>query len=450
MGMKVEYKYYKDLKHSYIIASCNDVSEEELGGYKLKIAENGRIKKLLPVSLRKIDLEQLLYYEVSSMVSLGDRFSSKGMGAEELKSFLRDMKEMLDGLSEYLLGEEGILFDIENIYVNISSGECRFMYYPFDGEQKSFADFTEQLLDLTDHDDEGAIEIAYNLCELSKEEGILLPQLIDEVLKEKRSIEEPVAGKEPDYDEADEFDYDYEDDDEDGEYEEKEPRSLKARSKLIFAFLFAGVSAAITYVRMNFILSELENLLSIGVILVSVGTGLAALFTGIRDLKKEGFRGFKDRDEQEFDDDEYEDYEDYDDSPAREFKASYKAPIRITSSVKDAERAAAAEETTLLAEEDTGEMTLYSRNADKTFRIPLDNLPITIGKLEGYVDTVIKDMSISRIHCRFSREGEKIVVSDLGSTNGTYKNGLKLGTKVKVPIEEGDEIKIGRICFDLR
>ena len=211
--MKVEYKYYKDLKHSYIIASCNDVSEEELGGYKLKIAENGRIKKLLPVSLRKIDLEQLLYYEVSSMVSLGDRFSSKGMGAEELKSFLRDMKEMLDGLSEYLLGEEGILFDIENIYVNISSGECRFMYYPFDGEQKSFADFTEQLLDLTDHDDEEAIEIAYNLCELSKEEGILLPQLIDEVLKEKKSIEEPVVGKEPDYDEVDEFDYDYEDDD---------------------------------------------------------------------------------------------------------------------------------------------------------------------------------------------------------------------------------------------
>ena len=95
-------------------------------------------------------------------------------------------------------------------------------------------------------------------------------------------------------------------------------------------------------------------------------------------------------------------------------------------------------------------MTLYSRNADKTFRIPLDNLPITIGKLEGYVDTVIKDMSISRIHCRFSREGEKIMVSDLGSTNGTFKNGLRLGTKVKVPVEEGDEIKIGRICFDLR
>ena len=42
METKVEYKYYRDLKHSYIIAPCNDVREEELGGYKLKIAENGR------------------------------------------------------------------------------------------------------------------------------------------------------------------------------------------------------------------------------------------------------------------------------------------------------------------------------------------------------------------------------------------------------------------------
>ena len=172
-----------------------------------------------------------------------------------------------------------------------------------------------------------------------------------------------------------------------------------------------------------------------------------ALFTGIRDLKKSGRKIYEERDSWEDDEDE----DDYYDAPSyRDYSASYKSPIKITSSEKESVSACAAEETTLLVEEDSGEMTLYSRNADKTFRIPLDKLPITIGKLEGYVDTVIKDMSISRIHCRFSRDGEKIVVSDLGSTNGTYKNGLRLGPKVKVPIEEGDEIKIGRICFDLR
>ena len=112
----MEYKYYKDLKHSYMIVPCNEASKEELGGYRLKIAENGRLKKLLQVSLRRIDCEQLLYYEVSSMVSLEDRFSSRGLKAADIRKLLSDMKEMLDGLSEYLLGEEGILFDPENIY----------------------------------------------------------------------------------------------------------------------------------------------------------------------------------------------------------------------------------------------------------------------------------------------------------------------------------------------
>jgi len=454
MEIKVEYKYFKDLKHSYMIVSCSDVSEDELGGYRLKIVENGRIKKLLPVSLRKIDLEQLLYYEVSSMISLEDRFSSKGMGVDELKTFLTDMKEMLEGLSEYLLGEEGILFDPENIYVNLSTGEYRFMYYPFNGEKREFGEFTEKLLDLTDHDDDQAIEIVYNLCELSKEDGILLPQLIDEALKMTLGNEEHDTGNDVFFEESDEDDYELEeeDDDEDKAYyghkKINEDKRKEAKRKFIFAFLFAAVAVAIIYIRINFVLSETENLLSVGVILLSVVTGVVAVFTGFLDIKKavseysEG-RGLPDDDQEE------EDY--YDDIPSyKDIETAYKKPLMITSSEKKSSVPCASEETTFLAEEDTGEMTLYSRNAEKTFRIPLDKLPITIGKLEGYVDTVIKDMSISRIHCRFSKEGEKIVVSDLGSTNGTYKNGLKLAAKVKVPIEEGDEIKIGRICFDCR
>ena len=39
---------------------------------------------------------------------------------------------------------------------------------------------------------------------------------------------------------------------------------------------------------------------------------------------------------------------------------------------------------------------------------------------------------------------------DLGSTNGTFKNGVRLSPKEKNYIEEGDEIKIGRVCFDCR
>lgn len=39
---------------------------------------------------------------------------------------------------------------------------------------------------------------------------------------------------------------------------------------------------------------------------------------------------------------------------------------------------------------------------------------------------------------------------DLGSTNGSFRNGLKLIPQEKNYIEEGDEVKLGRICFDIR
>ena len=71
--------------------------------------------------------------------------------------------------------------------------------------------------------------------------------------------------------------------------------------------------------------------------------------------------------------------------------------------------------------------------------------------MEGCVDKVINDASISRIHCRFSQnEKGNIVITDLNSTNGTYRNGLKIKPQIEQEIEEGDELRIGRICFDCR
>ena len=95
-------------------------------------------------------------------------------------------------------------------------------------------------------------------------------------------------------------------------------------------------------------------------------------------------------------------------------------------------------------------MCYHPKNLDKTVRIALDRLPLTVGKMEGCVDKVLKDSSISRIHCRFIREGERVAVLDLGSTNGTYRNGLRLSPQEKIYIEEGDEIRLGRVCFDCR
>lgn len=56
-------------------------------------------------------------------------------------------------------------------------------------------------------------------------------------------------------------------------------------------------------------------------------------------------------------------------------------------------------------------------------------------------DIFLDDVTVSRHHCRFSWDGERLVVEDSGSTNGTYVNGARVDRAVLNP---GDEVLIGR------
>lgn len=93
---------------------------------------------------------------------------------------------------------------------------------------------------------------------------------------------------------------------------------------------------------------------------------------------------------------------------------------------------------------------LYGINKGNKYHITLEELPCTIGKMAGSVDIVIKDNTISRIHAKLTKQGEGIYVTDLNSTNGTFKNGVRLDPHESVLIEEGDEIRFGRMSFCYR
>jgi len=53
----------------------------------------------------------------------------------------------------------------------------------------------------------------------------------------------------------------------------------------------------------------------------------------------------------------------------------------------------------------------------------------------------LDDITVSRHHAEFAIEGETLVVRDLGSTNGTYVNGVRLDSSA---LHAGDEVIIGR------
>jgi two-component system, cell cycle response regulator len=52
----------------------------------------------------------------------------------------------------------------------------------------------------------------------------------------------------------------------------------------------------------------------------------------------------------------------------------------------------------------------------------------------------LNDEGVSREHCQLVREGEKIVLEDLGSTNGTFCNGIRVDRR---ELADGDKIMVG-------
>ncbi len=64
---------------------------------------------------------------------------------------------------------------------------------------------------------------------------------------------------------------------------------------------------------------------------------------------------------------------------------------------------------------------------------------IVIGR-SGELDVVLAEDMVSRKHAKISTQGGKIVIEDLGSTNGTFVNGEKIK---HARLKEGDRILIG-------
>ncbi len=56
------------------------------------------------------------------------------------------------------------------------------------------------------------------------------------------------------------------------------------------------------------------------------------------------------------------------------------------------------------------------------------------------VNVRLNDEGVSREHCAFVREGDKVTLVDLGSTNGTYCNGIKVDRK---QLTDGDKVMVG-------
>lgn len=73
--------------------------------------------------------------------------------------------------------------------------------------------------------------------------------------------------------------------------------------------------------------------------------------------------------------------------------------------------------------------------------------PLVFGR-STEADVVLSDTFASDLHLRFTPEEGRVVLQDLGSTNGTYLNGRRISEPVLVA--RGDTVQVGRTIMEVR
>ena len=76
-------------------------------------------------------------------------------------------------------------------------------------------------------------------------------------------------------------------------------------------------------------------------------------------------------------------------------------------------------------------------------RVSLVSSPVRVGRADDN-DLVLADPEVSRHHARLEPDGQGWRAIDLGSTNGTWVNGVRLNAASIVP---GDEVAFGSVRY---
>jgi hypothetical protein len=89
--------------------------------------------------------------------------------------------------------------------------------------------------------------------------------------------------------------------------------------------------------------------------------------------------------------------------------------------------------------QEVGHFLTYADNANET-RVPVSLAGVTIGRLPPS-DLQIASPEISRRHCRIDLDGDDAVLTDLGSTNGTFVNGERVEKSAR--LRNGSRLSLG-------
>ncbi|MBQ8823164.1 MAG: FHA domain-containing protein [Lachnospiraceae bacterium] len=384
--MKTE--YIRILNCNYERLQLEHAVEERR--YQYCILGRGGIRYLLPCSLRILDEEYYLYYDISSKQNVSQIFEGKKIAREWMKHFLCEVMAMKAELERYLLEDACIVWNPGHIYQDLERDDFFFMYVPYDQTQQSWSELADFFLANLDYSDDELVEFTYLACDHLQNQGLeylgegmykdflriteAVKEMASAVVEEEQPVERRLLWERP------------------ALREKEKEREVPGEGHRRFFFFWDNRKKK-REEQMLFRQDLLEQM-----------NGYAVC--------EETKYGNKEEPQEVAVEEEY----------GKTIFIEEKAP-----------------------EKDRG---LYQESGE--LLVKLTQFPFVIGKKRDSVNLVLNDYSISRVHARIVEIGGEHYLEDLNSTNGTYKNGLRLQPYEKRKLEEHDEVRLGKLEYTYR
>lgn len=419
----MEVKYHKDYRHNFLILKSMQTSASS---YQSRMMTDNEINGFLPCKERHINGEQLFYYEITSKQSLASLYECGGIRMELLCRLFVQLKTTWDAMSGFLLEEKYLVLRPEFIFMDVETKEFSFLYYPEAPEDDYITQLLEFLTEKVDSEDDRAVDAVYKMLELVEKEQFVIDEIIQWF---EQDYDKGVAKR----DEMPEIYVTYTGEEE-PDFEEDIQHSVTGSSPryliINMAASFVAASGCI-FVYFQFKLGKGESVC----LCIALMAALAVFsFCGVqlfcrKFLPRQNLSGKNMENE----------------SRMRE---TYMYPATMAEEILQG--GSAYGNTVYIPWTESCENKLYGMGKENKNHIDLNHLPVTVGKLAGSVDMVINEQSISRRHVKFARVNGRICMTDLNSTNGTFKNGMRLLPNTSEILEPGDEIRLGKLKFIYR
>jgi hypothetical protein len=131
-GIKMSFTYDNQGSKSYLVYHFN--SAEEIDSVGLGMITNNRINGLAQAVFMQLDSERLVKYDITAKVSAKQIFC----GVVDKKIVLGVLNGIVDAFlagDDYMIDPANILFDMDYIYVNVSTGETFLIYLPVNNQK---------------------------------------------------------------------------------------------------------------------------------------------------------------------------------------------------------------------------------------------------------------------------------------------------------------------------